>query len=160
MKTLIIYYSFEGNCELVARGISKLTSADILQLKLKKEIKSKGFSKFIWGGKQVMMKDKPDLEPYSINFDEYDMIYIGTPVWAGTYAPALNTFFSENKILNKKIGLFCCYTGSAGKTFDKMKSMLVNNQIVGEIGFKDPNKHNNEAEVIKQLSLWIEQHNI
>ena len=31
------------------------------------------------------------------------MIFIGTPVWAWSFAPALNTFFAENKITDKKI---------------------------------------------------------
>lgn len=157
MKTLIIYYSFEGNCELIANKISELTGADILRLKPKKEKKSKGFSKFIWGGTQVVMKSKPELEEYNVNLNDYDLIYIGTPVWAGTFAPALSTFFSDNVIENKNIALYCCYSGSEGNTFTKMRSELSNNNIISQMGFKDPFSKGNDLDVSKQLSQWIKE---
>lgn len=155
MKTLVVYYSYDGNSEFIANKIAKQTNADVLRLKPINEKKSKGFSKFVWGGSQVFMKAKPELEEYSINLDEYDQIFIGTPVWAGTYAPALNTFFNDNKIENKKIALYCCYSGSISKTFTKMKQVLVNNEIIGEIGFIDPYTKGNDEEVNQQIEEWI-----
>jgi len=40
--------------------------------------------------------------PFDINPEGYDLIFIGTPVWAWEPAPPLKTFFSTCNISNKK----------------------------------------------------------
>lgn len=144
MKTLIIYYSFEGSTKFIAETMAKEIGADLLELKPEKELKSHGFSKFIWGGRQVVMKTKPKLLPCAKNFNDYDLILIGTPVWAFTFTPPLRTFFSEVKLENKKIALFCCSDGQPGKTFKNMKEELNGNEFVGEMEFVDVVKKREE----------------
>ncbi|MDO9399835.1 MAG: flavodoxin [bacterium] len=155
MKILIIFYSFEGNTKLIAENIAKTINADILELKLKKETTPKGFMKYFWGGKEAIMKTKPELLPFDKNIQDYDILFIGTPVWAWTYAPPLNTLFSTCQIVNKKIALFCCCDGQKGKTFDQMKKALENNQILGEIDFQEPLKNNTDAN-IQRANKWAE----
>jgi flavodoxin len=144
MKTLIIYYSFEGNTRFIAETIANTINADILELKPKEEIKSKGFMKYVWGGRQVVRQKSPELIPFDKKPEEYDMILIGTPVWAWTFAPALRTFLTTVKLQNKKIALFCCHGGQVGKTFDKMKVLLNGNTILGETDFEEPLKNDKE----------------
>ncbi len=158
MKPLIIFYSFEGNTKLIAEKISQTIGAEVLELKPKKEIKTKGFMKYFWGGKQVLTKVKPELLPFDVNFDDYDFLFIGTPVWAGSYAPALNSFFADHKFSNKKIALFCCHGGGKGKVFDKMKTVLEGNEIISEIDFHDPKKKNTEAQ-LQKAEDWAKEMN-
>jgi len=108
MKKLVIYYSFEGNTAFVAKAIADSVGADLLELKLKNDPGHKGFMKYVWGGGQVMKKEKPELYAFEKNPQDYDVLFIGTPVWAFTYAPALATLFSTTKLKGKKIALFCC----------------------------------------------------
>lgn len=149
MKTLVVFYSLEGNTKLMAESIAKEVDADILELKPQKDINSCGFMKYVWGGRAVMMKAKPELLPLTKNPQDYDLVFIGTPVWACRYAPALDTFFSEHKLSGKKIALFCCHKGAKGKIFDKMKDALNINEILGSIDFKDPLKNNPDVNVQK-----------
>ncbi len=153
MKKIVIFYSFEGNTKLIAENIAKETGADILELKPQQEMKTKGFMKYFWGGKSAMMKSKPKLLPINKNITDYDILFIGTPVWAWTYAPPLNTFFSKYHVSNKKIALFCCHGGGKGKIFNKMKSALGSNEFLGEIDFKDPLKAD-VKENIKKAIEW------
>ncbi len=53
MKKLVIFYSFEGNTKLIAENIAQAIGADLLELKPKKKMKSKGFMKFVWGGQHL-----------------------------------------------------------------------------------------------------------
>ena len=153
MKKIVIFYSFEGNTKLIAENIAKTIGADLLELKPKREMQSKGFMKYVWGGKAVMMKAKPELLPMDKDIKGYDVLFIGAPVWAGTYAAPLNTFFSAYSLSNKKIGLFCCHRGWQGEIFNKMKKVLKNNQILGEIDFRDPIKRETEKN-IKKAKDW------
>lgn len=120
MKVAVIYYSLEGNTKKVAGKIANKFNADIYELKeLKNKITNTGFSKYFWGGKQVVTKQKPQIEKINFNPEEYDLIFIGTPSWVATYAPVLRTFFSKYDIKNKKIGLFCCHGGGPGRNNKK-----------------------------------------
>ena len=152
MKKLIIFYSLDGNTKFISENIAEEIGADILELKPVKEISRNSFTKLFAGGKQAMMKAEPDLQPYDIKWQDYDVIFIGTPVWAWTFAPALRTFFKDHAIKNKKIGLFCCHGGGPGKIFEKMEEKLEGNEIVGKIMFKDPLKHDkeNDAQIAKE----------
>lgn len=135
MKTLIIFYSFEGNTKLIAEKMAHAIGADIAELKPQKEIRSKGFMKYFWAGKQVMFKQRPALEKLEKDLKDYDMIFLGSPVWAGTFAPAVRSFLENHDLENKKIALFCTCGGNQGRTFNEMKSMLSNNEILGEKEF-------------------------
>ena len=148
MKILVIYYSFEGNTKLIAENIAREIDADILEIKPIDEIKTKGFMKFFWGGKQAVMNEKPELQPFDKNPNDYELIFIGTPVWAWGPAPPMKTFFDKYKFENKKIALFCCHGGGKAKTLDKMKDALgKNNEFIGQIDFVEPLKKNTQKNV-------------
>ncbi|KJF26696.1 flavodoxin [Clostridium aceticum] len=155
MKKLVIYYSFEGNTKLIAETIADTLQADVLQLIPKKEIQSKGFMKYFWGGKQVMMKKKPELYPLDKAPQDYDVIFIGTPVWAWTFAPPIYTLFETTEIADKKVALFSCNRGQNGKTFENMKKELYKSDIIGQIEFFDP-LTNNKEENIQKAAAWAE----
>lgn len=62
MKSIVVFYSLEGNTRMIAQAIAKETGADLLELRPKQEIPKKGFRKFFWGGKSVVFREQPDLE--------------------------------------------------------------------------------------------------
>ncbi|MDD4294022.1 MAG: flavodoxin [Candidatus Omnitrophica bacterium] len=151
MKALVVFYSFNGNTRLIAEAVAKAVDADLLELKPIKEIAPKGFMKYFCGGRAVIMNLMPELYRYNVNIDYYDVLFIGTPVWAWSYAPPLNTFLSTSKIEDKKIALFCCHGGVKGAIFRKMKAMLGNNTFLGEADFKEPLKRNADNNVKKAV---------
>ena len=153
MKKLVIYYSFEGNTELLAKNIVEVTGADLLKLELKQDVKSHGFMKFFWGGKQVVMKEKPELLPLDKNPEDYDLIVIGTPVWSFTFAPALRTFFSSVNLAGKKVALFCSHEGGPKETLGNMKKELEGNEFVSEADFFAPLKKDKE-ETTRKAREW------
>lgn len=156
MKSLIIYYSYEGNCEAISQAIKEETNADVLYIKPKKEKKTKSLFRFVWGGIQVYMTKKPELVPYNINLNEYDTIFIGSPVWFGTYAPPINTFLSENEIKNKNIGIFICSGNNKRNTFSDFEKALENNKIIGEKEFVYPLKNGIEI-AKKEAKEWVKE---
>ena len=155
-KTLVIYYSFEGNCKAVADQVVRLTGADTLRLMPIKESESKGFfSKYMWGGRQVLSGEKPELEPYDIDFSDYEVIILGTPVWAWGPAPVLKSFLSNEKFSGKKILLYCCHGGGSGKTLAKIKAELEGNEFLGELEIREPLKKGTPAELEQKVKEWL-----
>lgn len=156
MKSLIVFYSLEGNTKFIAKAIADSAKADILEIKPKKEINTKGFMRFLWGGGQVVMREKPALLPFDKDPKDYGMIFIGTPVWAFTYAAPFNTFFHEANLKNKKIALFVCHGGGMKNTFGDMRKALAGNEIIGEIDFNEPLKHDAELSA-KKAKEWAKK---
>jgi flavodoxin len=135
---LVVYYSYEGNTRFIAESIKKAINADLLELIPTKDMSSKGFMKYMWGGKDVILKKKPTLKAFDTKPEDYEVLFIGTPVWVQTYAPPLRTFFSDVSLRNKKVALFCCHEGGMGKTFEKMEHELSDNTIIGHMDFNHP----------------------
>ena len=142
MKSAVIYYSLTGNTSLVAKMIAERIEADIIKLKPEKEIPSTGASKYFWGGKSVMLNEKPKLLNDNLNLEGYDTLIIGTPIWAGSITPPINTFLSENVIKDKRIFLFATHSPGTKteKCFAKMKEKLTRNRTNETVGFEDVKK--------------------
>lgn len=157
MKTLIVYYSLEGNTEMIANKMKEHLKADIVRLVPKKDVPTGSFKKYFWGGKSAMFGDKPELEEYQADMEAYDVIIIGTPVWAGTFAPAVGTFLAENQIKEKEIYLFACHgSGGAEKCFKKLEEKLVGNIIKENIDFEEPKKGSN-VEISKKVEEFCKK---
>jgi flavodoxin len=141
MKTLIVYYSLDGNTALIAKKMATYLQADLLQLYPEKEYPTGKVRKYLWGGKSVLFGDIPKLKEYKVSLDTYDTILIGTPIWASTYAPPIKTFLVENEIKNKKVAFFACHGGGgADKCFAKLKEHLPQNEGMQVVDFFDPTK--------------------
>ncbi|MCC3869053.1 flavodoxin family protein [Terrisporobacter mayombei] len=155
MKNLVVFYSLEGNTKLIADIIAEKTNSDILELKPKKKYHNSGFKKYFWGGRSVLFKEKPELSSYEINIDNYENIFIGTPIWVGTYAPPYNTFLNQERIYDKNIYLFACHGGGgADKFYKNIKESIPKNNFKGQIDFNDPLKENKE-EVSEKVDTWL-----
>ncbi len=158
MKTLIIYYSLDGNVKLLSETMAQEVGADLLVLHLKKELKSDSFLKYLWGGRQVIMKESPEIEKINNNLNIYDLIVIGTPVWAANYVPAIRSFLANNILVNKKIALFCSHESNPGKALINLQAKLNNNQIISVIDFFAPLKKNKDL-TLGNAKNWIKNLN-
>ncbi len=155
MKSLVVYYSLSGNTKYIAECIAKELNADILELKTKNNPPSKGFLKYLIGGFGVVLRRKPELVNKKINIDKYDHIFLGSPIWAGDFVPAFNTFASQYDITNKYLGFFACHSGdNASKCFERFKDCFPNNRFLGEISFKEPLKYNSQRAGLRAVD-WI-----
>ena len=141
MKTLIVYYTLEGNTHYAAKKIASLLDADMLRIKPVKTYPRKGFRKFLWGGKSAVMAETPELEPYTFDASAYDRIVFGFPVWAGNVTPPLRTFIKENDLSGKRFAAFACQSGAgAEKAFEKLKTALGIRELDAELVLIDPKR--------------------
>ena len=141
MKTAIVYYSMGGNTAWAAEKLAKALNADLVEVKPAKAFPDKGIRKFLWGGKSAVMAETPALLPCSFNPDLYDQVVIGFPVWAGTIAPPIRTFASENRdaLCGKQLAAFACQGGAgAEKAFGKLLECLGRDSFRATLVLIDP----------------------
>jgi flavodoxin len=119
MKTLVSFYSRSGSTRRVAEVISKNLNADIDEIKDLKD-RTRRIIGWLVSGRDAMTKKLTKIK-YSKNPSKYDLVIIGTPVWAWTVTPAIRTYLSENKF--KKVAFFCTCGGQPGNTFREMKRL-------------------------------------
>ena len=146
MKTLIVYYSLEGNTRWAAERIAEKLDADTLRLVPKAAYPDKGFKKFLFGGKSAVMKETPELEPYVVDLAQYERIILATPVWAGTMAPPLRAFLQKEDLSGKRFALVASSMGgSPGRTFENIKALLGVTEDVPTLSLRDPKSHPSQA---------------
>lgn len=153
-KVLIVYYSLTGNTKFIGDHIAEAVDADILQIFPKKDVRPFGMMKYLIGCKDVFFHKKPKLKDLDFPPQLYQVIFIGTPVWAGSYVPAFNTFFEQEDIRDKKLCFFCCHRNDPGSVFDKMKEALPGNEYLGEKDFNEKDIKSDRNECLKAATLW------
>ena len=138
--------------EEAANRASELTDADLIRITTKEEPKGKGFKAKLKGGHQALKGFKPIINVDGLDFSQYDTIILGTPVWAGTYAPAMRTFLKNYPFPNKKVFLMATSaSGNAKKMIKNLETILENNAIVGAVSLRDPLTHPEELEKLDAL---------
>ncbi len=123
-KTLILFYSLEGSTRKIAQSLAKELQIPFEEIKPVKEMKSKGFMKFVQGGGQAVTGMKPALQPLKTNLADYDTIILGSPVWAGRFAPAVKSLLEKGLLKKKKIAFYYCNQGGPGKIEKKIRSSV------------------------------------
>ena len=156
MRTAIVYYSMHGNVRYVSEKVAKELGADLIELVPVKAYPDKGAMQFIWGGSAVTFKKKPELEPYTFNASDYDLVIIGTPVWASNFTPPLRTFFENNDLTGKKIAVIATSAGGdSSKCLEAVKAAAKTDSLAAVLSLTDPkDKPSDENE--KQIAAFIE----
>lgn len=146
MKTLIVYYSLEGNTKWAAETLAAALGADTLRLVPVAAYPDSGFKKFLFGGKSAVMKQTPELEPYEVDMAQYARVILATPVWAGTLAPPLRSFIRREDLAGKELALVASSMGgSPGKTFEHLKALLGVTGDVPTLSLRDPRSRPSQA---------------
>lgn len=151
MKTVILYYSYEGNTKMIAEKCAQVLNCDIFRIETKKAFKSQGLMKYVWGGKQAMMKELPDLVSFNFDLNAYDTVLLGTPIWSWTIAPAIRSLL-EKHLKDKDIYLFYTHEGGDQNITQKAEEIISkHNRFIAIKGFmnviKEPDINMKECEV-------------
>lgn len=113
MKILIIYYSRTGNTKRIAQELATLLPADIEKI-IESEPRE-GFINWLRAGKDAMQKKISIIAPIKSNIGEYDLLIIGSPVWAFTVPPPIRSFLTQYRSEIKRVAFFATMGGRGDK---------------------------------------------
>jgi flavodoxin len=123
MKTSIIYYSYSGITRGIAEKIQKACRGDLIEVKSKEHYSR--LTAYTLGAYRAMKAECDPIEPETIDVTVYDLVIIGTPVWAFKPTPAINAAIAALKGCNgKKAVIYATCGGSAKDTLPIMKKAL------------------------------------
>ena len=169
-KKLVVYFSkvgeqynvgiiTEGNTAIVAKCIASAIGADIFEVKVKNDTYSASYKTLAdetlrekkAGVRLVIVGDVP-------NFDEYDVVFIGSPNWWADIPMALYTFIERHDWSDKTIIPFVTHEGSGLSSIPskiqeaaKPKAMLDGFEIYGHTA------QNNRDETNEKIIIWLKK---
>ncbi len=128
MKILIVFYSKTNITKELAEDIFQKLSDNNIYSKMDIIIDKKnrkGVFGFIIGGRDAMKKNLTEITYNISDVSTYDMVLIGTPVWANTLTPAVRTYLEKNKQSFKRVSFFSTAGGEKfEKTFKDMQDII------------------------------------
>ncbi|MFC1690670.1 flavodoxin family protein [Nanoarchaeota archaeon] len=128
MKILVAYYSRTGTTRKLAQDISKALNADIEEIIDTKN--RDGVLGYMGAGRDGSTKKLTKLEPIKKDPSKYDLIILGTPVWAWAISAPIRTYITENKDKFKKVAFFITKGGSdCEKLFKEMGELAGKNPL-------------------------------
>ena len=111
MKSLVAYYSRTNITKKLAEDIASKAGADIERIRPKKDYQGKiGYAR---GGKDAIQEKIIDLEALKFDPADYDVVYLGTPVWAGKSSNPLISYIKLNEGKFSEVKFFAT-AGSRG----------------------------------------------
>ena len=112
-KMLVLYYSQTSNTKVLAQEIAKRLNADIEEITLVEPYDT-AFQATIDRCKADREKGiLPEIKPLKSNVADYEWIFIGYPIWFGTYAPPIASLLEKVDMSGKWVVPFCTF-GSGG----------------------------------------------
>lgn len=117
-KTLVVYYSATGNTENVANYIATATDGDLFKLEPVEPYSDDDLNWTDDNSRVVREHDNPDERDVALvkstveNWDEYDTIFIGYPIWWGIAAWPVDGFIEANDFTGKTVIPFATSSSS------------------------------------------------
>ena len=112
-KILVLYYSQTSNTETVAKEIASRLGADLEAIVPVNPYDGDFQATIERSRKEAEAGVLPELQPLSVDVKAYDVIFLGYPIWFGTYAPPVAALLGTVDLNGKKIVPFCTF-GSGG----------------------------------------------
>lgn len=129
-KTLVVYYSASGNTKDVAEKIAKITEADLFEIEPVEPYTDDDLDWTDDDSRVSREHDDESLRDVELvsttvdNWDSYDTVYIGYPIWWGIAAWPVDNFVKENDFTGKTVIPFCTAAtseiGDSGNLLEEM----------------------------------------
>jgi len=113
MKALVVYYSLTGKTELVAKGIARGLNVDMRKVE---DLKKMGVFGRLSGAISAAKGASSEIKTMDFDIHNYDLVFIGTPVWAFKPTPQINAFISKADFKDKKVIIFVTMGGTGDKS--------------------------------------------
>ena len=159
-KVLITYFSPTGTTKTLAQELGTVTGADLFEIEGAQPYTTEDVN---LGNREARafkeMADKamrPELKAKPDNLKEYDVVYIGFPIWGDAAPNIINTFIEQNDLKGKTVIIFST-SGSSNLTnsYNKLKQQYADLNLVEGTTLKRNPTQEIRDNVIKTLKELI-----
>lgn len=134
-KILVLYYSQTHATEQMAQYIQRQLNADIASIELTDPYDPDYDSTIARGKRELDNKEWPELKPLNVKVDDYDIVFLGFPVWFGTYANPIASLLEQVDFNGKQVVPFATFgSGGLRSSIAHLKEVAPKAEILGSIG--------------------------
>lgn len=162
-KTLVVYYSYTGNCREIVNSLTSQIEADVLEIQpAEKGLKYEANNYAL--GTQLLNAIKanpnnassyPTIDPVTTSLDDYQNIIIVTPLWWSQMAAIMQSYLfqSASQMTGKIVGMIVSsHSSSISGVVNDAKRLLPNVTWMGDALWINASNHNNRASLIEN---WL-----
>jgi flavodoxin len=150
MKSLVLYYSRTGKTKFVAETIAVELGSDVEEIV---DLKSReGKLGWMSATQDASRGKETKIALTKKSPNDYDLLIVGTPVWAFSLTPAIRTYLKNVDLSGKKVALFFTFGIRLGQTVEKTKALVPNSLVVGE--FTVTTSTQSKEEMQKKVVAW------
>ncbi len=126
LKAVIIYFTVSGHTQAAAESVAAALGADLERIEAAKPLPSNLFVLLAVGGFAATMKRAWTARPAALKFGDYDLVIIGTPIWAWSLNPVVRGWLRANPIPAEiPYAAFATVGGPIGSgAFDEMAAIV------------------------------------
>ena len=136
-KCLVLYYSETGTTKAVAEELQKQLGADIEAVEAVEPYSGNFQQTIERSGRERESGQTPAIKPLTKNLADYDVIFLGYPIWFGTYAMPIATLVKEQDFAGKQIVPFCTFgSGGLNTSSDALRQALPKAEILKGYGVR------------------------
>lgn len=159
-NTLVVYYSATGNTEGVANYIAEATGGDLFELEPVEPYTDADLDWTDDNSRVTREHDDPELRDVELvadtveNWDSYDTVFIGYPIWWGIAAWPVDGFVEANDFTGKTVIPFCTSSSSdIGDSGQLLEEMAGTGTWLEGMRFRSSASESDVAEWIDGLDL-------
>ena len=157
MKYLVTYFSASGVTAGIAKAVAEGLGADSFEIRPEipySDADLRWMNPMARCNREKLGKKDVPVSGRVENMNEYDVIFIGFPIWYGCAPNVVNTFLKGYDLSGKKIVIFATSGGSGiGRTADKLKPYIDGAEIVDARVLKSATDAKGWAESIRDLII-------
>ena len=152
-KILTVYFSWSGNTDAFANYIHDTAGGDIVRINPVKAYPENYDDVADYAKEERDKKARPEFKDLGVNPEEYDVIFVGYPIWWYTLPMIMFTFFDTYDFSGKTIIPFNTHEGSGdGGTYDTIKELEPSATVLDGHAIRGGSIAGAESEVKEWLS--------
>ena len=139
-----------SDTEAAAKMIQQLTGADLYQIRTERSYRNAFWGTVATAWIEEKLDMRPDLAAQPENLDNYDVIYVGYPIWWFNAPMAIGSFLESYDLTGKTVVPFCTSTDNGiDVSMDYIRDVSGNAEVLE--GYR---VHNSSLE---DVSAWLER---
>lgn len=126
-KILVAYYSLTGKTESVARAIADASGGQLYRIMVAKTYPSDSKERRAILEDEIENNYLPPLVATGVNPENFDIIFLGSPVWANHISQPVKSFMAQYNLGGKRVIPFVTHSGGGrGQSFNDVASLCTN----------------------------------
>lgn len=149
-------YIEKGNTRILAEMLAEMTGGELFEIKTVKSY-PKEYDTAIEEAKQEKESNqRPEIAGKLPNVQDYDMIFLGYPIWWGDLPMGVYTFLEKEDFTGKTIAPFCTHEGSGMAGTEVFVAEATKAKMLPGLALEGTVAQNSRDKAKEELSKWLQ----